>query len=396
MDDTARGAARQLAARDTAHGFGRPVGAHVGEELRAAGEQVQQEHRHAVERVILRSEGNRAADAVPVERRIEDGLREVAVGTEVGPLALALESAGDGVVAGSLLLEAHAGEDGVALHQVAENHRHLDHVGPDGILLFAREAEVGRVAVLAFTALAVALDPGHGAFVLLVVVDAQLDAALDFRAVDRLVAHVQILLEEGGIGHRAGNTHRDRADGEVRLAAELHHGDGGAAEAQQFLAHVGRDGPVVEVLHVASVDAEGGQPLLVVARKRRGEVDGSRTLRAVEAPDGLGHERVHVDGLGAVAPAGGHREDRPDARIAELFGRGGSLGHAADGRIGQDALDGGAVLVAQRIVIELRDAARHGHGHLLERFADSVAAAVDDGTDSNFGMVGIHDNQSVN
>ena len=82
VDDAARGLAFELQARHTLHGLGRPVGAHVGEDLRTVRQQVHQQHRDTVERVVLRGEGDRLPDSVPVERRVEDRLREVVVWPE--------------------------------------------------------------------------------------------------------------------------------------------------------------------------------------------------------------------------------------------------------------------------------------------------------------------------
>ena len=73
---------------------------------------------------------NGCADAVPVERRVEDRLHEVAVGQVVGPLPLALEPGGDGVVAQGLFAEAQLGQARIADHQVAGDHGHLDATTP--------------------------------------------------------------------------------------------------------------------------------------------------------------------------------------------------------------------------------------------------------------------------
>ena len=87
---------------------------------------------------------------------------------------------------------------------------------------------------------------------------------------------------------------------------------------------------VAGVLHVAAVDREGGQTLLVVRRQRRREIDRAGPLGAVEAPDRLRPQRVHVDGLAAVAPARRHRHRRADVRAGELGFAGGGFRHAGD------------------------------------------------------------------
>ena len=103
-----------------ASGFGdgveAPVGAEVGEDLCTVCEEVPHEHAGAVECVVLGGDDVGRAFAVPVEGRIEDRFEEVAVGEVVGPLALALESCGDGVVSVRLLAESHFGEFGISDH----------------------------------------------------------------------------------------------------------------------------------------------------------------------------------------------------------------------------------------------------------------------------------------
>ena len=66
--------------------------------------------RRAVEAVIFRGDDVRRADAVPIEGGIEDRFQEIAVGLVIGPLALALETGGDGVVALRFLAKAQFGQ----------------------------------------------------------------------------------------------------------------------------------------------------------------------------------------------------------------------------------------------------------------------------------------------
>ena len=313
-----------------------------------------------------------------------DELREVAVGAEVGPLALPLESACNGVVSHGLLFESHFGQLRIAVHQVTEDECHLYDIFPDDVFLFARIDQMCGVAVAAFVGLAVFLDPLHGAGEFLLVVDAQFDAAFDLRAVYRFIAHAEVLLKEIGVGHRACDTHRHRTDREIGFAPHLHDGDSGAAETQEFFAYVGGNRIIAHILYVAAIDAEGGQSLLVVPGQCRSQINGARTFRAVETPDGFGDERVHVDGFGAVAPAGGDRKDGAYIAVAEFVGAGRGFGDPADRGVGDDAFDGRAVRITEFFAVETRYALCHAHGHCFERFADSAAAAVDDRTDADF------------
>ena len=156
----------------------------------------------------------------------------------------------------------------------------------------------------------------------------------------RLDPHPEVSLEERLVDDRAGDAHRDAAEGQVRLAA--HHGGGEArpSEAEELLLDVVRDDPVARVLDVAAVDPEGRQALLRVGGEDGREVHGARSLRAVEAPDRLGRERVHVHRLGPVAPARRDGDRHADALEPEQLGDLGRLVDAADVVVGDDDLDG--------------------------------------------------------
>ena len=125
-------------------------------------------------------------------------------------------------------------------------------------------------------------------------------------------------------------------------------GQSGADEAEDFRPHVGGNLRGVLVLHVAAVDAEGGQSLLGVPGQHGGQVDRPRPLSAVETPDGLGQQRIHVHGFRAVAPAGRDGERHAHARSGELLRRPGGLGDAADAGVGDDAFHRRAARVAER------------------------------------------------
>src|SRR5207249_9519707 len=67
VEDPAGGGPGEPVAGDALHRLGAPVGAHVGEELRGAGEEVAEKHGGAVEGVVLGGDHVGLADAVPVE-----------------------------------------------------------------------------------------------------------------------------------------------------------------------------------------------------------------------------------------------------------------------------------------------------------------------------------------
>src|SRR5205085_1208325 len=116
------------------YGFRAPVRTDVAKELGCTGKEMAKEHGRAVQRVVLRREDERLADAVPVPRRAEDGLREVVVREVVGPLPLTLEACRQCIVAERLLTVAHFGELRVSYHEVSRYERHLDVYLP--ILIF--------------------------------------------------------------------------------------------------------------------------------------------------------------------------------------------------------------------------------------------------------------------
>ena len=313
----------------------------------------------------------------------------------VGPLSLALEAGGDGVVADLLLLKA-CGQVLVALDQVLDDAVHLDREFPLLFLflggeldaaLFAEEVDVLGVVVAAF--LAVRLRPGQGLFIGLVVVDALFHAAQDLDLVDGLDAQAQIFLHEVLIHDGAADAHGDGADLQIALAAHRGRRDGRPAEAQELFLHVVGDlGDLIAVLHLMAVDAEGGQPLLRVSRQNGGEVHRARTLGAVEAPDALDGHGIHVHGLGAVAPAGGDGQGDGDALALELLRAGGGFRHAADGRIGHDDLHVLAVGVIEIFLEQFFCGLGHGHDLVFQALTQlhGAAAAVDDGADADHGV----------
>src|SRR5689334_1731264 len=96
--------------RDSPNGVGAPVSSNVGEELRGAGQQVTEQHRGSVERIVLRGADEGLPDAVPVERGAEDGFEKIPVRKMVGPLALSLKARCERVMSLRLLPITHLGQ----------------------------------------------------------------------------------------------------------------------------------------------------------------------------------------------------------------------------------------------------------------------------------------------
>ncbi len=180
--------------RHSGDGIRAPVGAQVGEDLRGVCEEMAEEHGGAIESIVLGGDNVRRAASIPVEGRIEDGLEEIAIWHVVGPLALALESRSDGMVALRLLSEAQLGKLGVADHEIAGDERHFHACLPLGVELLARAFLSGRVPILALFAMG--LHPFEGFGELDFVVDASFDAANELGHVHRLDPHTEPFFEE--------------------------------------------------------------------------------------------------------------------------------------------------------------------------------------------------------
>ncbi len=238
-------------------------------------------------RVVLGGEDVGLADAVPVEGRVEDRLHEVAVREVVGPVPLALEAAEDGVVAEGLLAEADLGQPRVADHQVAGDHGHLD-----------RRLPVARPSARACAASprrcsprppgsAPSPRPGRAR------------TPPGRRSPPRSAARTRSCRRPRracrGSPRRSRGRRSSRRCPSTTPPSERYDlprivatASPARAKRSSFSSHVRGDGGVADVLHVAPVDAEGRQALLVVGGQHRREVDGAGALGAVEAPDRLG------------------------------------------------------------------------------------------------------------
>ena len=216
-----------------------PVGADIGEDGCGMGEQVDEEHGDAVERVVFGGHDVGGADPVPVERRGQDGLQKIAVGQVVCPLALALESGGDGVAAMGFFAVAEGLEFGVADHQVAGDQGHLDRACPVLVFFGAAALLAGGIVVLAFWA--VGAHPAVGVFELFRVIDAAFHAAHELDHVDRLDAQAEPAFQEIVVDDRAADPHADASHAQVGFAAHAGDCQPGLDKAQQFFLHIGGD-----------------------------------------------------------------------------------------------------------------------------------------------------------
>ena len=343
--------ALRLFAGDALVSLGAPISTHIVEAGCGVGHQCTQHHGNAVQRVVLGGKRCGGFGAVPVEGRSQNCLGEVAVRQPVRPVALALETACNGVLAQRFLMPAQLGELRVAIENIAHNDAHFCNEFPiliGGNHLGFRD-NFGQVfALVAVKALfAVGANPAKRLFVFLGVVNAQRHAAQDFGEVAPLSADTKIFLEHFRVAVAAHNAHGNSAHIDIGFVFHPAHGNGTACIAQNFFLYIGGNGFVGCILHVVAVDGKSGQSLLGVCRQHSGEINRAGTFGAVKAPNCLDGFRVHIKRFAAVAPAGGHGQCCHYILAAEFILASRGLRAAADGAVRNHALHRRAVRIAQ-------------------------------------------------
>ena len=377
--------ALEVIARAALDSITAPIGTDVGKHLCAIGQQLHKQHADAVEHVVLGGQNIGLSRAVPVKRGVEHSLGKVAVGIEVRPLTLTLKSCGDGVMTNGFFLVTLR-QVGVTVHQILDDHGHLDHEFPVCVLLLARSLQGGIILVKALDA--ILLCPSHCLVKFVLIVNLLGHATDDLDLVHGLHSHAKVILDEIGADDRATNAHADRADLQIGLAS---HGCGSncsTAKTEQLFPHVLGDRGVVAVLYIMTVNTECGQTLLRVGSQHGCKIHRSGTLGAVKAPYGLDGVVFHIHGFCTVAPARSYGQRDGHALTSEFFGTSGGLCHAAYGGVCDDNLDGCAVGIAKVFFEKLCGTLGHVHGLILKGFSDlqNTSSAVDGGSDADYGI----------
>ena len=344
------GNAFHIISRHALDGLRAPISTHVGEHLGFVGQQLHEEHAETVQHIIFRCKDVGFAGAVVVKSGIENSLGEVTVGIEVRPLSLALEAAGDGIVADHFLFAALR-QVGIAVHQVFDDQVHLQSEVPILVLLLAGALQIFRILIKAF--LDIFVSPGFQLFEFLLVVDALCHAADHFHLVDRFHTHAEILFNELAVNDRAADAHADGADLEVALAAHRSDRNSSTCKAEQLFLYILGNNSIIRILDVMAVNAESRQPLLGMGCKHRGKIHSTWALGSIEAPDGLDGVAVHIHRLSAIAPARCDGQGDCNAFPAELCFAGCGFCHTTDGSVGNDYLHRLAVGIAQVFLKQL-------------------------------------------
>ena len=296
-------------------------------------------------------------------------------------MALALEAAGNGLVTQGFFFAVNFLELGIALHHVAEDHGH-QHAFPESFAASGFiQLQVRTVFVLG--EFKDGVSPLHGEVEFRFVINFLVHAAAHFRHVHGLYADAQVIFPERLVHNGTGNAHGAAADGKIAFSAEGGYGEAGAAEAQDFFSYVFRDGSIRGVLHVFSVDGESRESFLVQAGQRSGQIHGAGAFRAVEAPDGLGSERIHVKCFTAVAPARRNGQGDADVVGLEFVRAGGGFRRAADAGVRDHAFDGFSGGVADVGLNKGGGRLGHVHGLIFQGFPDAEAATVNRGADTD-------------
>ena len=350
MDNAIGCQAGQFLTCHTFHCLRTPIGTHVGKDLCTIGQQMAEKHGYTVASIVLCSQHKGFADAIPVEGSVEQSFWIVAVGIEVGPLTLALETCGDGIMTQCLFLEAHFPEFRIACHQVAHNDHHLHNELPVGIFLLTRLAFLKTVLeVFPFVHFTIFLSPSHRLDIFFFVVDAFRHAANNFGQIDRLVTHAQILLEEIWIDDRSCDTHRHATHREVGFATHRSYSLGSTCKAEYLLSHICRNRIVIQVLYITAINAECRKSFLSMTGQHGSQINGTRTLCSIKSPHGFRVVRIHIHRLSAIAPARCDGNGRAYAFAFELLGTSSTFSHTTDGSVGYHALYRATVAILQVI-----------------------------------------------
>ena len=352
------------------------------------GDKAAQHHGNAVAGVVLSGERSRGLRAVPVKGRSHNGLGEVSIRQPVRPLALALEAADHGVAAQCFFMPAHLVQTRIAVQNVADDQGHLDDKLP--ILVSRNDLRLrndGRqilAEVLIKALFAVLAHPCQRLFIFVVVIDADGNTAQDLDLIHPLGADAKIFLQNTRIAEAARNAHRHSANIDVSFVLHPACGNSTAGETQNFLGHVIGNRIIVGFLHVMAINGESRQTALGVCGQNRSQIHRAGALGAVEAPNCLDGVGVHVERLGAVAPAGRHGQRCRNILGRELLCHTGSLGTAANRRTANHALHRRTIGVLEVLRNQLGGIFCHAHRLIFQAFTDTAPASINDRANTNF------------
>ena len=274
-----------------------------------------------------------------------------------------------------------------AVHQLFDNNSHLYDELELLFLLLLGHLKLRRVLVEADGA--GLFRPLQSLLELFVVVDTLCHTTDNFNLIYRLHTHSQVFLDEFRADDGSTDTHGNGTDLQVGFSSHAGCCHCGAAEAKQFCLYVLRNGLIVRILNIMSVDTEGRKSLLCVGSQYGSQVYSARSLGSVQSPYALDSQRIGIHGLGAVAPAGSNGQGNVYACLAELVCTSRCLAHTSDGGVRDDYLHRLAVGVTDILFKQLCRCLCHTHGLLFQRssYVKSSSSSVDSRTDTDYRII---------
>ena len=274
-----------------------------------------------------------------------------------------------------------------AVHQLFDDHCHLHYELKLLFLLLLAHLKLRRVLVKADgTGL---FCPLQSLLKLFVVIDTLCHTTDNFNLIYRLHTHSQVFLDEFRADDGSADTHGNGTNLQVGFSSHACCCYCGAAEAEQFCLYVLRDGLVVSILYVMSVDTKCRKSLLCVGSQYGSQVYSARSLGSVQSPYALDGQRIGIHGLGTVAPAGSYGQGNVYACLAELVCACCCLTYTSDGSVCDNNLYRLAVGITDIFLKQLCCCFCHVHGLLFQRssYVKSSSSSVDSRTDTNYRII---------
>ena len=274
-----------------------------------------------------------------------------------------------------------------AVHQLFDDNCHFYNKLELLFLLLLSHLKLRRVLVKAdSTGL---LRPLQSLLKLFMIVDTLCHTTDNFNLVYRLHTHSQIFLDEFRADDGSADTHGNGTNLQVGFSSHACCCYCGAAEAEKLCLYVLRDGLIVSILNVMSVDTECRKSLLCMGSQYGSQVYSARSLGSVQSPYALDGQRVGVHGLGAVAPAGSNGQGDVYACFTELVCAGSCLAYTTDGGVCDNHLYRLTVGITDILLKQLCRCFCHTHGLLFQgsSYIKSSSSSVDSRTDTDYRII---------
>ena len=275
------------------HSLRTPVASDIRKSTGFSGKEISKYHGKTVQIIILCRKDIGRSLAFPVEGRVQNCFGKVCVRFIIRPHTLSLEAGKQCISSKRLFYEAFICKPLIAFHNILHNERHLYDKLPFFILLLSAVCTAVRIRIMPL--LTVCLYPCKCFLELLFIINAQIHSAQDFGHVHPFRTHAQILYIKQRINKGSHDSHGNCTDSHISLIFHLSDNGCTSCKPQNLFLYIRRDLILLHILYISSVNGITGQLHLVVCRKRRSQINGSRTLRTVKAPDCLNGKRRNIN-----------------------------------------------------------------------------------------------------